>query len=170
MDKKHTNDINVYTDGSLQRTKQGIICGYGIYFSNNELKNVSKPFTDGKLTNNRAELYAIYQAIKRIVRYYTFNVINIYTDSEYSQKSLTIWIHKWKKNNWYTSNGKPVDNQDIIKKIDSYLERYRGHIFIYWIRAHTDRNDVHSINNKKADDLAKKGAEIYRNKYMNKNN
>jgi ribonuclease HI len=146
--------INAYTDGSLRRTKQGIICGYGIYFPNNELPNVSKKFTLEPITNNRAELYAIYQAIKRITNNLKFDIINIYTDSDYSQKSLNVWIKKWKTNNWMNSKGQPVENQDIIKKIDTLRNKYLDKIFIHWIRAHTNKNDIHSINNKKADELA----------------
>ena len=167
MDKKYISVIDIYTDGSLRRTRDGIICGYGIYFPNRELKNVAAPFNDGKLTNNRAELYAIYRAIARVKKRYTFDTINIYTDSEYSQKSLTVWIKNWKKNNWQTSNRKPVVNQDIIRKIDRYLETYKGKINIQWVRAHTGRNDIHSINNSEADRLANKGADKYREKYMN---
>ena len=167
MDKKHISVIDIYTDGSLRRTRDGIICGYGIYFPNRELKNVAAPFNDGKLTNNRAELYAIYRAISRVKKRYTFDTINIYTDSEYSQKSLTVWIKNWKNNNWQTSNRKPVVNQDIIRKIDRYLEIYKGKINIQWVRAHTGGNDTHSINNSKADRLANKGSDKYREKYMN---
>jgi ribonuclease HI len=88
MEKKHISIIDIYTDGSLKRTRGGVICGYGIYFPNGELKNVAGPFNEGKLTNNRAELHAISQAILRVIKYYTFDVINIYTDSEYSQKKF----------------------------------------------------------------------------------
>jgi len=146
--------ISAYTDGSLRRTKQGIKCGYGIYFPNKELSNVSKKFTLEPITNNRAELYAIYQAIRKIIKYVKFDTIYIYTDSDYSQKSLNTWITKWKQNNWLNSKGQPVENQDIIKKIDKLRNKYLDKIFIIWIRAHTNGKDTHSINNKKADELA----------------
>lgn len=158
-EKDHISSIDVYTDGSLKRTKNGIKCGYGIYFPNKEMKNISSAFTYGELTNNRAELYAIYRAIKKVIKVYSFDSLNIYTDSEYSQKSLTIWINNWKKNNWLNAKKKPIENQDIIKQIDKYLQLYKGKINILWIRAHTNSNDYHSINNARADDLANKGAE-----------
>lgn len=167
MNKSYINIIDIYTDGSLKKTKNGTICGYGIYFPNKELKNVAAPFNDGKLTNNRAELHAIRQAILRVIKKFTFDVINIYTDSEYSQKSLTVWIKNWKKNNWYTSKNQPVENQDIIRDIDKYLERYRGKINIQWVRAHTGNVDIHSINNSEADRLANKGSDKYKQKYIN---
>jgi hypothetical protein len=78
--KKHITSIDVYTDGSLIKTSKGDLrgCGYGIYFPGKELKNVSAPFTISPITNNRAELHAIHQAILRIIRHYTFDLINIY--------------------------------------------------------------------------------------------
>lgn len=166
-DKSYINNINIYTDGSLKKTKSGNICGYGIYFPGKELKNVAAPFTHGNITNNRAELFAILQAIIRVKNVYEFGSINIFTDSEYSQKSLTEWIVSWKKNGWKNAKNKPVENQDIIQKIDNYLQKYEGKIHIQWVRAHTSGKDTHSINNAKADELANKGAELYASRILN---
>jgi len=165
-EKSHLTSIDAYTDGSLKKTPKGNICGYGIYFPGKELKNVAAPFTIKEITNNRAELHAIFQAILRIVKNYTFDLINIYTDSEYAQKSLTIWIDSWKKNNWKNAKKKPVENQDIIKKIDAYLQKYQGKINIQWVRAHSGNEDAHSQNNSMADKLANKGADIYGKKFL----
>jgi ribonuclease HI len=159
INKLHKIVINVFTDGSLKRTSNGTYCGYGIYFPNKELKNVAAPFTIGEITNNRAELHAILQTIIRIKKVFTFDKINIYTDSEYAKKSLTEYIHDWKNNNWKNSKKQPVKNQDIIRKIDKYLERYNGKINIQWIRAHTNDDDYFSKGNEKADKLANKGAD-----------
>lgn len=164
IDKKpHIVSIEIYTDGSFKKTKSGKKCGYGIYFPNKEIDDVAKPLSQahGKITNNRAELYAIYYAISLVIEKYTFDLINIYTDSEYSQKSLTEWITSWKKNNWKNSKNKPVENQDIIKMIDVYLEKYKGKINIQWVRAHTANQDIYSKYNRKADELANLGAELY---------
>ena len=98
-EKKVVSDIIVYTDGSCMG-KHKNMCGYGVHFPNAELKDLSKKFTHEPLTNQRAELYAIYKALKRIIKNLKFDSIHIYTDSEYSIKSLTIWIKNWKKNNW----------------------------------------------------------------------
>jgi ribonuclease HI len=164
--KKHLTLINVYTDGSLRKTPKGDACGYGIYFPGKELKNVAAPFTIGNITNNRAELHAIHQTLIRITKSYTFDLINIYTDSEYSQKSLTVWIKDWKRKDWKNSKNKPVENQDIIKKIDKYLQLYSGKINIQWVRAHTGESDAHSIGNHKADALANSGASRYAELYL----
>jgi ribonuclease HI len=160
--KPHLTSINIYTDGSYKKSSKGNeLCGYGIYFPGKELKNVAAPFKLGEITNNRAELHAIHQAIIRVIKHYTFDLINIYTDSEYAQKSLTVWINNWKKNDWKNAKKKPVDNQDLIKKIDKYLQIYKGKINIQWVRAHTGNQDAHSRYNAMADILANKGADLY---------
>ena len=163
--KKHLSTIIAYTDGSLMKTKQGIIAGYGIYFPNSEIKDISMPLKDKIITNNRAEFQAIHQALIKITKRYTFDEFIIYTDSQYCQKSLTQWINNWKQNNWRTSANKSVENQDKIKSIDKYMQKYN--IIIKWIPAHTNNNDIHSINNAKADTLAKQGAKKLFINYLN---
>lgn len=155
---KHIDRINVYTDGSLKRTKKGILCGYGVYFPGKELPDIAQPFTIGNITNNRAELFAILQAIKNISSIYSFDLIYVYTDSEYAQKSLTIWVNAWKKNNWRNSQNKIVENRDIIEQIHDYMETYKNKIKIIWVKSHTGKNDQHSLGNSIADELANKGA------------
>lgn len=153
--------IEVYTDGSLRREKTGVYSGYGIYFPNKELANIAGSFNLEPLTNNRAELYAIYRAIKKITKIYDFDLIVINTDSEYSMKSITEWMDKWKKNNWINSRNKPVENQDILKMIDMLIQKYPNKIKIIWVRAH---NGIES--NEQADRLANKGADIQKYKKM----
>jgi len=132
-------------------------CGYGIHFPNKEFEDVSRPFTHEPLTNQRAELYAIYKALK-ISTKKKFDKIHIYSDSEYSIKSLTVWIDNWKKNDWRTANKKPVMNQDIIKEIDVYLQKYKKKIVFTHVYSHTGNTDIHSLGNAEADRLATSGA------------
>lgn len=151
-------DIIVYTDGSCLKNNYETSCGYGVYFPNNELPNIGRPFVNLPLTNQRAELYAIYKALHKITSNLVFDTIHIYSDSEYSIKSLTIWIKNWKKNNWKTSSNKYVMNQDIIKKIDEILQKYPDKITFTHVRSHTGFTDPHSLGNEKADRLATNGA------------
>ena len=85
MDKK----VIVFTDGSYVRKTNK--CGYGVLFPNNDFNNISRKFTHEPLTNQRAELYAIYKAILTVNKNNSQLPIKIYSDSEYSIKSLTIW-------------------------------------------------------------------------------
>ena len=148
--------IIIFTDGScITKTDK---CGYGIHFPNKEYKDISKKFNILPQTSQRAELYAIYKAIKKVSKTDKNNDIKIYSDSEYSIKSITMWIKKWKKNNWKTANGKDVLNQDIIKKIDNIINEHIGKIEFIHVTAHTNKKDYESIHNSIADSLAKNGS------------
>lgn len=149
--------IEAYTDGSCMVKKDGIYCGYGIHFPNGEIKDVSKVFTKGPLTNQRAELYAIYKAIKKAEKH-NFSKLTIFSDSRYSIQSVTTWIKAWKKNGWKTAANKEVLNQDIIKKIDTLLEKHREKINFIHVRSHSKGTDTFSVRNDIADKLAKDGA------------
>mgnify|MGYP001143824857 FL=1 len=153
------DEIIVFTDGSyMKNVKGGEKSGYGIYFPNGELKNIGRPFTHKPLTNQRAELYAIFKALYYITTELNVKRIKIYTDSEYSLKSMTIWIKNWKRNNWKTAAGKPVKNLDIIHNIDDIMQNFKGKIEFHHVNSHTGNQDNFSIWNDEADKLAKEGA------------
>jgi len=151
--------VDVYTDGSYVKKGSKEYCGYGIYFSNNEYKKISRKFTHEPITNNRAELYAILKSIiianiinNKRSRDNRIKVLNIYSDSEYSVKTFNIWLPKWLK------QGKEYLNPDIINEIKDHMDNAPFKINIIHIRAHTGKKDIHSINNDIVDELAKKGA------------
>ena len=153
--------IDIYTDGSLVRSKNQINCGYGIYFPNGEYKSISRRFTHEPITNNRAELYAILKSIiianiineKRIInKQITVKEITIYSDSEYSVKTFNNWLEGWKK------SSKDYKNKDIIDMIDEHAKNSPFKIKFVHVRAHSGKNDIYSINNNIVDKLAKNGA------------
>lgn len=151
--------IEVFTDGSCMKKKTGTFCGYGIYFPNGEIPNISRKFTRIPSTNQRAELFAIYVAlilIKKMIK--EFDKVIIYSDSEYSIKCLTVWITTWKHNSWMTSSNKPVKNQDIIKPLYNILQKFKNKIEFIHVMSHTGKTDNKSIGNAMADKLAILGA------------
>lgn len=152
--------VEVYTDGSCLKINGIKKAGYGIHFPNKELQDIGNPFTREPLTNQRAELYAIFKALKRITENLDYSKIHIYTDSEYSIKSLTIWINDWKKNGWKSSSGNPVANQDIIMKIDEILQKNKRKVKFTHVRSHTNKTDPQSLGNARADELANIGARL----------
>ena len=149
--------IEVFTDGSCIKNGN-ILGGYGIYFPNNELKSISRKFTHEPITNQRAELYAIYVALILIKKNLDFDKIIIYTDSEYSIKCFTQWIKKWKRNGWKSSSGSKVKNQDIIQPVSNILDKLSGQVEFKHVRSHTGKKDRLSIANSIADKLATTGA------------
>ena len=160
LKKKYVEHIEIFTDGSYMDKSSGPLCGYGVHFFNVDEDDISKKFRHPPLTNQRAELYAIYRGVGTIIKRYSFNKLTIYTDSAYSIGCLTSWIANWKRNNWKTANKQPVKNKDIIQKIDKYISRdkYTNKIKFVHVKAHTGKKDYKSLGNEKADTLATNGA------------
>lgn len=149
--------INVFTDGSRILKENNFYGGYGIYFGDNDKRNKSEPYTDGEITNNRAELFAILESLNILEKEIEEKkIINIFTDSEYSLKSVTEWYKKWEKENWKDKDGNIRKNIDYIIPISSILEKNKN-ININHIYSHTGKKDFISIGNEKADNLAVNG-------------
>ena len=148
--------LKIYTDGACSNNgKKTAKAGVGIYCS---IFEVSEKFPFENHTNNRAELYAILYALNIIIKnnyIKNYEEVIIYTDSEYSLKSCTKWIHKWIKTNWK----KPVKNREFIEPIYSILKE-NSRIKLVHIKAHTGFQDEDSIGNDKADELAVGSLEV----------
>ena len=82
--------------------------------------------------------------------------LEIRTDSEYTQKSMTIWGDKWDKNGYMSSTGSAVTNADLVKagrdKI-SELRSLNSDVKIEHVRGHAG-----NYGNEQADKLANDGA------------
>ncbi|KAM3719517.1 Ribonuclease [Dirofilaria immitis] len=145
----------VYTDGACSYNgRLGVAAGIGIYWGEQHVDNISEPLLDGPLTNNRAELIAVIRAIQTAIQR-GYQRLIVRTDSSLLIQTMNLWIHRWRKNGWKTSNGIAVKNQDLIIQLDSLVkninvrfEHVFGHMGIF--------------GNEKADQLARKGAARYR--------
>lgn len=73
-----------------------------------------------RTTNNRMELLAAVSALESVVKDPSLkeNALTVYTDSQYLQKGITLWIQGWKRNGWKTSAKEPVKNQDLWQRLD----------------------------------------------------
>lgn len=123
-----SNEFFIFTDGSCKTRKTGPnISGLGIYLGE-DCCNIKEIYNDK--TNNQCELYAIDIAFKIIIKCINDVIkhnkkINIVSDSEYSIKCASLWISKWKDNNWKTANGGDVKNKGIICSIDKSMNQIR---------------------------------------------
>ena len=108
-------------------------------------------------TNNKMELTAAIKALEYCVKLkknnFLLKKIRIYTDSTYVKDGITIWINKWEKNNWKTSDKKNVKNVDLWKKLKDLVKM--KHVEWNWIKGHSDDplNDL-------VDRLAKKAVPV----------
>jgi ribonuclease HI len=145
--------IIIYTDGACTNNGSKLAkAGIGIHFSKRNkiiFDDVSESLvsTDGnKVTNQRAELYAILIAL-RITKEITNHII-IYTDSEYSINCVMRWFASWVSKNIVDKK----KNIDLIRPIYQYYKA-KGVEFRH-IKSHTGLQDEHSLGNEIADKLA----------------
>ena len=133
--------INIYTDGACSGNPgKG---GWGAYIeAENSVEELSG--YENSTTNNRMELTAVIKSLEYIQNPVE---INIFTDSKYVMEGINSWIKNWKKNNWKTSNKKPVKNKDLWEKLDSLIINQK--VKWTWVKGHNG-----NIGNEKADFLA----------------
>ena len=140
--------VYIFCDGSSIQdiNYKSIRCGYGVYVVKQNGESISLPTLIDKSTvgtNNIAELSAILDGLKIIKKYQLKKVIFI-SDSIYAINSITVWCNNWKKNNWQTSNKKPIENLEIIKEAvetHDYL-KYNGYEIIFkHIKSHMKQPD-----------------------------
>ena len=105
----------------------------------------------GKQTNNRAEIQAVVTAVEQ-AKARGLKSLTIRTDSKFLLDSITMWIHKWIKNNWTLSTGGPVKNKEDFQALIAAMDG----INVCWekVRAHCGID-----GNEKADQLAREGVQ-----------
>jgi ribonuclease HI len=138
--------IEVYTDGSCLGNP-GV--GGWAFLVIKENKLTSKSGLDKNTTNNRMELCAAIEALDFLK---DEKILKIHTDSSYLKNGISSWISSWEKNNWLTSNKKPVKNKDLWIKLAELTKN--KNITWEWVKAH----DENKFNNM-VDELARKEAE-----------
>lgn len=116
----------IYTDGSSKGNPgKG---GWGAIIiendnpgnANHELRIMELGGREERTTNNRMEIMAGIEALKNTPKEAE---VEIYTDSEYVMKGITIWIKNWQNNNWKTKDKKDVLNKDLWLKLLEETEK-----------------------------------------------
>lgn len=88
--------------------------GFGaIVFENGMVSEIGG--ADKHTTNNKMELLAAINALKKIKNPQTEIILN--TDSLYVVKGMSEWIVNWQKKNWKNSSKKPVLNRDLWEEL-----------------------------------------------------
>lgn len=145
-----TSDYYVYTDGAcVNNGQENAMAGMGIYFGDDDPRNVSKRVV-GKQSNNTAELGAIIEAYT-IIKDDLENgkVITIVSDSIYAIRCATTYGEKCATTGW----SKDIPNKDMVRKAYETYKNINNVIFVH-IKAHTGKDDIHSMGNDNADRLA----------------
>lgn len=103
-------------------------------------------------TNNQGELMAVLDLLRATEKLDAS--LRILCDSQYVINSVTKWMPGWKRRGWKKSDGKPVQNRDLLEQIDAALAGRE--VSFEWVRGHSG----HDLN-ERADDYARAVATAY---------
>ena len=134
--------VTIYTDGACSGNP-GPGGWAAILFYKGNTKEIygSKKFT----TNNKMELTAAIEALSTIKKPH---YVDLYTDSTYLKQGITVWLEKWRSNNWKTSKKKPVKNLDLWLLLEKLIKKHQ--VQWHWVKAHAGYE-----NNERVDKLAR---------------
>jgi len=143
--------IFIYADGSCRGNP-----GPGGWAALLRYQQREKEITGGErdTTNNRMELTAAIEALASLKEACS---IDFYTDSQYVQKGITLWLVTWKKRNWRSAGNKPVKNADLWQQLDKETQRHQ--VRWHWVRGHSGHPE-----NERVDLLAKAAIDVVLNK------
>lgn len=135
-------EISIYADGSCRGNP-----GPGGWAALLRYQGHEKEISGAEFdtTNNRMELMAAIQGLASLKQPCK---IDFYTDSQYVQKGISLWLPGWKKKNWRTAGNKPVKNADLWQALEA--ETHRHAIKWHWVRGHSGHPE-----NERVDLLAK---------------
>jgi ribonuclease HI len=138
--------IEVFTDGSCSVKD---VSGGWAFVAKAGQRQENKYGHASETTVNKMELLAIQRALEFVSLNNT--PLEIYTDSEYARKCLSLWHVKWTANGWVTANGVDVKNSEEIQDCLELLLAHRKYrkVTIHWVRGHSGH-----ISNELADKLA----------------
>lgn len=145
--------VTIYTDGSARSNPEGP-GGYGtvIHYVDPKGKLHVREYSAGykKTTNNRMELMAVIVGLEALNRPCTVEVVS---DSKYVTDAFNShWIDSWIKNNWRTSQKKPVLNIDLWQRLLKAKETHD--VTFTWVKGHAGHPE-----NERCDELATTAAD-----------
>ncbi len=131
MESNHGLVVAAATDGACSGNPGPGGWGALIRFEDGTVKEFGG--FEANTTNNRMELTAAIEVLKRLQDLPLHPKLTLRTDSKYLIDGLEKWITNWKKKGWKTASGKPVLNQDLWETLDQArltnvaLEYVKGH-------------------------------------------
>ena len=141
-----SDTIEIFTDGACKGNPGpggwGVILRSGAHVK--ELHG-----GEWSTTNNRMELTAVIKGLGALTRRCK---VKLWTDSQYVQKGISVWIIDWKRRGWRTADKKPVKNVDLWQQLDTLAAQHD--VEWLWVKGHAGHPE-----NERADELANLGVE-----------
>ena len=141
--------LTIYTDGS-SRGNPGPGGWAAIIITDTEVIELGG--AEQHTTNNRMELLGAIKGLREVGPHMHIEALEVFTDSEYVKKGMSVWITGWIAKGWKTSTKKPVLNQDLWEDLHAEEKRLKdAGVAVTWtyVKAH-----VGIALNERADTIA----------------
>lgn len=139
---KPLTEVMIYTDGACSGNP-GPGGWAAVLMAGGAEKEISG--SDPATTNNRMELTAAIEALRRLTRSCS---VRLYSDSAYLVSAFNQgWLANWQKNGWRNAAGDPVSNMDLWQELLRLAAPHR----IEWIKVKGHADNPH---NNRCDALA----------------
>lgn len=120
-----TSDMTVvYIDGACKRNQTA---GIGVWFGNNDARNLSEALT-GKKTNQRAELTSLI----RVLEVAPNEPLHVLSDSEYCVLGVNYRLKGWARNNFEN-----VQNRDLWQQVSALLNSRQHPLALRHVARHS---------------------------------
>lgn len=127
--------FEIYTDGACRKNDGTAPCSWAmVVYQDGEYKG-KKSGVISPGTNNIGELNAVLMALDWCSRFGDASTI-IYTDSSYVQNGCSTWVHSWARNGWKKSDGKPILNLELWKKVYELLGKVPPTLMVKKVKGH----------------------------------
>ena len=115
--------VRIFTDGACSENPGP--GGWAVVF-NTEKKCYTISGNELHTTNNRMELRAVVEALRKILskrKHKSKNQYNIFSDSAYVVNTINNnWLEKWKMNGWKTTKGRDVKNRELWEELNELID------------------------------------------------
>jgi len=122
-------EVMIYTDGACSGNPgPGGFCAILVYRGKEKCVFGGEADT----TNNRMELMAVLKALEQLKEPCEVTIVS---DSKYVVDAMEKgWLNSWSAKGWKKSDGKPVLNVELWKRLRELMQDHR--IRFQWIRGH----------------------------------
>ena len=118
--------LEIYTDGSSKPNPGQGSWAYCIVDGKTPIK-IDSGYQE-VATNNQMELQAVIEALNYCFRNHRGKMLYIYTDSQYVERGINLWMERWKERGWL------IKNNEQWKEVDSLINEFS--VQVQWIRGH----------------------------------
>lgn len=149
--------VSIWTDGACSVQKR---CGGWAAILFYQGKKVSVSGMDLDTTNNRMELTAVIEGLRRLKKPFK---VKIFTDSKLIVSAFRQnWLEGWQRRGWRKADGAEVSNVDLWKSLLEMLKCKTLSYNFVWVKGHAGL-PLNEAVDKLA--CAERDAALYRKKY-----